>query len=352
MSPVKPISSSGGEVEEKLRVALIGTGNITLKAYLPVFHELREEIELVGAYDVNEDALRGFEKAVERLGFNPRIYPSLEELLGDEELDLVLICIPTHLHYQVAEEAIKARKHVMMEKPFARTYDQARQLLRLAEEKGVALLISQPRRFDPRFTALRREISSGALGELIYLRFYERANLPQVDAWRWHFELSGGVLLDVGVHYVYTLRWLLGEEYFSDVIPLVRWKCVSPIARKYNTPDWGEITFLGTPISSVEVSWVHPRGVADASVGIEAVGTKGKYFLWDLESASGWHLTHQGISKFHYSTLYSSSLLPFKEELKFMVNALKSGNLRATYELSEESAEAIRILEEAMKERE
>ena len=116
-----------------LRAAMIGLG---FMGYTHTEAIRRLGGEVIGCLDSSPEATKA---GVARLGI-PRAYASLEECVADPEVDIVHICTPNYLHYPMTKAALEAGKHVLCEKPLAISSDESAALVRLAREKGLAVL--------------------------------------------------------------------------------------------------------------------------------------------------------------------------------------------------------------------
>lgn len=102
-------------------------------------------------------------------------YYSVEELIADTAIELVIINTPNYLHYEHAKMALNAGKHILVEKPFTATTAQAKEIFALGKKVGKKVLVYQNRRFDSGFNAVKNIIASGKLGKLIEVHFrYDR----------------------------------------------------------------------------------------------------------------------------------------------------------------------------------
>jgi scyllo-inositol 2-dehydrogenase (NADP+) len=102
-------------------------------------------------------------------------YDSIEELIADESIELVIINTPNFTHYDYAKLALKAGKHILVEKPFTATGAQAKELFALAKSVGKKALVYQNRRYDSGFNSVKKIIESGKLGKLVEVHFrYDR----------------------------------------------------------------------------------------------------------------------------------------------------------------------------------
>ena len=130
-------------------------------------------------------------------------------ILGDDEIDAVLICSPTPTHADFTEQAARAGKHVFCEKPI--DLDPARILRTLATvgESGVKLQVGFNRRFDPTFARVRRAVEEGDVGEIQLVKITSRdPEAPPAE----YVRTSGGIFLDMTIHDFDMVRFLTGSE--------------------------------------------------------------------------------------------------------------------------------------------
>ena len=141
-----------------------------------------------------------------------------EEVVKREDVDTVLICTPTHLHAPIATEALQRGKHVLCEKPLARSPEEANELVARAQENGVRLKCGFSLRHHPGIQQARKWLDEGTIGEPISLRCrYGIGGRPGYEEeWRMNPEISGGgQLMDQGMHVLDLAHWFLGD--FTEV---------------------------------------------------------------------------------------------------------------------------------------
>jgi len=139
-------------------------------------------------------------------------YRSLEELLADERIELVIVNTPNATHFEYCKKAIEAGKHVIVEKPFTTTVAEAEELVRLAGEAGVQLSVFQNRRWDSDFKTVKRVIDEGWLGRLVEAEFHFDRYKEELSP-KQHKEVPGpgtGVLYDLGSHIIDQCLHLFG----------------------------------------------------------------------------------------------------------------------------------------------
>jgi UDP-N-acetyl-2-amino-2-deoxyglucuronate dehydrogenase len=138
----------------------------------------------------------------------------LDALLARGDVDVVCVCVPSGLHAEVGMRAVKAGKHLVVEKPVDVTLEAADRLIGAARTAGVALTVISQHRFDPGLIEARRLIDEGALGRLVLgeasTKWYRSQAYYDSAGWRGTWAMDGGSLLNQGIHYVDLLRWLMG----------------------------------------------------------------------------------------------------------------------------------------------
>lgn len=153
-----------------------------------------------------------------------RSFISLEELLGDETIELVIVNTPNYTHYDYAKQALMAGKHVVVEKPFALTTEEAEELILLAEKQNRKLSVFQNRRYDSDFKTVKEVVSERLLGDIVEAEIhYDR--FSEVLSPKLHKEIPGpgtGILYDLGSHLIDQSLQLFGmpEAVFADVFAM------------------------------------------------------------------------------------------------------------------------------------
>ncbi|HLE14421.1 MAG TPA: Gfo/Idh/MocA family oxidoreductase, partial [Anaerolineales bacterium] len=138
-------------------------------------------------------------------------YPDLAAMLPD--VDVVDICTPTHLHLEMVLQAAAAGKHVVCEKPLARTVNQCREMLAACRQAGVQLLVAHVVRYFPEYALARRLVAEGQIGRPGVLRLTRGSYRPKKPEGNWFLdeEKSGGILMDLMIHDYDYARWIAGE---------------------------------------------------------------------------------------------------------------------------------------------
>lgn len=192
-----------------LKVGLIGCGFMgTMHANC--WKALAERAEVVAVADVRP------EKAEELAAIfdgNVKIYGDGADLIANEKLDVIDVCLPTFLHEKYSVMAMKAGSNVFVEKPMCRTKEEAANMVKVQKETGKILQVGQVIRFWDEYEWLKNVKESGTYGKLLSATFKRQSPRP---AWGWENwlhkpEMSGGMALDLHVHDIDYIRYLLGE---------------------------------------------------------------------------------------------------------------------------------------------
>lgn len=141
-----------------------------------------------------------------------RKYDDLSALLADPEIDLIDLCLPSHLHRSLAIQAMEAGKHVLVEKPIALTLDDADAMIAAAERTGRLLMVAQVLRFWPEFAAIKDLMESGEYGALRGAHFKRVISRPTWSGDDWFSDPSktGGAVVDLHIHDTDFVQYLFG----------------------------------------------------------------------------------------------------------------------------------------------
>ncbi|OFX15775.1 MAG: hypothetical protein A2Z18_10525 [Armatimonadetes bacterium RBG_16_58_9] len=196
---------------KKVRVGVIGCGGIATKGHLPWYWE-NPQAELVAVCDeIPEVAQRtaGRWEAAHCL-------TDWRELLELKDLDAVSVCAPVWTHREMVVAAARAGKHVLCEKPMARSLEEAQAMVEAAEAAGVNLMVGFMKRFNPGFRRIKEIIDSGRIGKVYHADIHWNLYFPPGSHPSKIFSederVGGGVILDNCSHYIDLFRWLIDPE--------------------------------------------------------------------------------------------------------------------------------------------
>lgn len=142
------------------------------------------------------------------------------DILGDPEVELVVINTPDHLHYEMTVAALEAGKHVVVEKPFTQETSEANDLIDLAKKRGVVLSVFQNRRWDGDFLTVKKIIEEKQLGRLVsFESHFDRFRNYIQESWKESDELNTGTLYNLGSHMIDQALVLFGmpQAVFAEV---------------------------------------------------------------------------------------------------------------------------------------
>jgi len=209
-----------------------------------------------------------------------RILRSVEQALKDASVQLVVVGTPNETHFDLAKQALLAGKHVVIDKPFAATSAEAKELKELAEKQGVVLAPFHNRRWDGDFLTVRKLLDEGAVGRLVtYESHFDRFRpLPRENTWKEGASAANGLLFDLGPHLVDQALTLFG-------VPEGITASVRKDRDKTDIEDAFDIT-LEYPEYSGHGLRAHCRSsmlACDAAPRFLLHGTKGSFKKWGLD---------------------------------------------------------------------
>ncbi len=290
---------------------------------------------------------------LQRIGAN---YPSArktddyESILSDPEIDAVVLATPVHTHFKLASAALQAGKHTFVEKPLAKSSEEARQLVALADKQNLILMVGHVFLYNAAVRQVKAYIDSGELGEIYYI-YAQRLNLGIVRQ-------DVNALWNFAPHDISILNyWLDGEPVKVDAHGYA-----------YLQPGIEDVVFLnleyaGGQAAGVHVSWLDPNKVRRMTV----VGSKKMVVYDDVSPDAKIRLYDKGVDKRpnglgSYATFGEFQLLlragdllipkinftePLREECQAFVDAIRTG--KAPLADGRNGLSVVRVLEAAEK---
>jgi UDP-N-acetylglucosamine 3-dehydrogenase len=304
-----------------VRIGLVGAGfmgGVHLNAYANI-----PEVEVAGVADASrENAVAG----AESIGARP--YASYDELVSAEDVEVVDVCLPTASHKDMALKAAGEGRHVILEKPIARTIEDAGEILEAFSGGGPRLFVGHVVRFFPEYVGIKDKIEAGELGTIGVVRTSRRS--PFLRGWNdWYadWRVSGGVLVDLLIHDFDFLRWTLGniERVYARGVQ----------GREYNRLDYALVTlrFEGGAIAHIEGHWGYP---GPFNYSIEVAGSRAILTADSTEPAA---LDLVGSSD--EAPDLASGRSPYERELAHFVRCIATGEEPVVR--PEDAYEALRI---------
>ncbi len=194
---------------KKVRVGFVGSGGIAgthVKWLKPI-----EGVEIVALCDINPQAM---ERLIANHGLDGvKKFSDYRRMLRMKDLDAVSVCTPNWLHYKPTIAALRADKHVLVEKPMAMTARQAAAMCAEAKKARKVLTIGFQQRFRPSTQFIKRTIDEGKLGQIVYARAQalRRRGIPSWGVFGRKELQGGGPMIDIGVHIIEVTHFLMGK---------------------------------------------------------------------------------------------------------------------------------------------
>jgi len=193
--------------EAPLRVAVLGMG--WWSDVLSDAIKRSNTMEIVACFTRSEDKRRAF---AEKYGC--RAAASYEEILNDRSIAGIINTTPNNVHLETTRQAAEAGKHVFLDKPIANTVREGQEIAQVCKKAGVVLALGYQRRRETHFRWIKSEIDAGRFGKLVQAECnISRDRLGQFDLSSWRYTaagMPGGVMLQIGIHYVDVLEFLMG----------------------------------------------------------------------------------------------------------------------------------------------
>ncbi|WP_238655469.1 Gfo/Idh/MocA family protein [Paenibacillus piscarius] len=196
-------------MKNKLRYALIGAGGNAEKKHIHGYLALAGDVEILAICDIDEGKAR---RMAGKYGV-PKVYTDYKEMMNREQLDLVSIVTPNFLHAEITVYALSQGIHVHCEKPLCLSATEAHAILEARNRSGKRVMIGLNNRFTNEAVFLKQWISEGKLGQIYSAKagWIRRSGIPGRGTWFTNKEYSGGgVLIDLGAHYLDLALYLMG----------------------------------------------------------------------------------------------------------------------------------------------
>ena len=196
---------------ERIGVGIVGTGGIA-RAHMKGYAALAERCRIVAVADIDGERARA---AAAEAGDGVRAYDDHRRLLEDGEVQLVSVCTPPFVHASIAIDALRAGKHVLVEKPMAASLEECDAMIRAAEESGTTLAVVFQNRWRPEWRRAKAVIDSGLLGRILFGKvdcLWWRGDNYYDVWWRGTWEREcGGATINHAVHHIDGFLWFMGE---------------------------------------------------------------------------------------------------------------------------------------------
>jgi len=193
---------------KQLKAGIIGCGGIANQKHMPSIKHI-EEVELTAFCDIKKERA---EKAAKEFGaVGSKVYTDYKELIADKTLDVVYVLTPNREHSFMTIEALEAGKHVLCEKPMAKTSKEAKEMVEAAKKSGKHLTIGYQNRFRPNSQHLKKMVARGDLGDVYFAKAHaiRRRAVPTWGVFLDGEAQGGGPLIDIGTHALDLTLWTM-----------------------------------------------------------------------------------------------------------------------------------------------
>ena len=215
-----------------IRVAFIGCGAVVERSHLPAIHQI-PDLSTTVLIDQNTTQIKSLSERYEVTHTGDDVNKYIDDF------DLAVIATPSATHYDICKSLLQNNKHVLVEKPVSESYEQAMQLVQIAEQKNKLLAVSLVRRYLNHYRLFKSLIDSDIVGEIHEFIVEEGGNYnwPVQSVSIFHKEKAGGgVLIDTGAHLLDACMWWFGEftevDYYDDDMGGVEADCEIKVKMK------------------------------------------------------------------------------------------------------------------------
>lgn len=319
-----------------LKAAVIGVGSIGSN-HARVYRDM-EGVELVGVADAHAPTAT-------KIGsrFAVPYYTDINELLETQKPDLVSVCVPTSLHFEVGTQLMERGVHVLIEKPIATTIEQGEKLIAHAQKHNVIMAVGHIERFNPAVMELRRRLAEGAAGRIYKINTQRLSPYPSRIS-------DAGVVLDLASHDLDLMRYLMQGDEMQRIYGETLRTINSDREDLFN----GLIRFRSGAVGVLDVNWITPTKIRRLLV----TGARGMFtcdllsqelFFYENEiGPSRWDALSvlRGVSEGNVIGLRLQRHEPLAAELADFVAAVR--DQRSPTVTGQDGLEALRLAREFM----
>ncbi|NJD21421.1 MAG: Gfo/Idh/MocA family oxidoreductase [Melioribacter sp.] len=298
---------------EKTKVAVIGLGGIAQLVHLPILSKLMN-VQISAVVDRNKNQLN----SVGDIFKIENRYTDHKEMLDKEDIDAVIIATPTNTHLDIALDCLKANKHILIEKPIARSVSEAKQINTASKKYKKQVMVGMNLRYRPDAMLMKSLVNSGELGDIFYIRCGWLRKQSSEQKWFINKSQSGGgVIIDLGILILDLALWILNDK---------KMKSVSVQKFNHNTKDVedsaiGLVRFDDDRVISFEVSWgLHSEW---DKFHLAAFGTEGTAHLNPLRAykrMESSHIDYTVANQANQTNLFKKS---YENELKHFIGVVR-----------------------------
>lgn len=286
---------------EKLRIGVIGAGAISRRGHLPVWKKI-PNVEVKAIVDLDGNLAKSVKEEFQIKDS----FSNYEKILSDSNIDVVDICTPPSTHHGMILAALKAKKHILVEKPMTLSLNEAKEVYQAVKKSGITLCVIYNYRYFPVVAKVKKRLNKGYLGRIVTIHGSGLAQFPVSwtrATWPYHY---GGTLYDFGPHLIDLLLWL------NDSSPTKVFASGGDITdgnMGFINYALIQLEFEDKSLAACDISWITGTNV----LKIEIHGTGGHIML---DVKNNW------FSEFHGTFTPMDDLREFKERIKSTVKGV------------------------------
>ena len=318
---------------EKIKIGVIGLGGVAQLVHLPNLSKM-PNVEVSAVAETNKNRLQTIS---EKFSIKQK-FSNYKDLLEKSEVDAIIVATPTSTHKDIAIDCLQAGKDVLVEKPLARTYLEAKQVLDAAKKAKKKLMVGMNLRYRPDTMILRSLMNSNEIGEPFYIKCGWIRKQSSSEKWFTKKEQSGGgVIIDLGIHLLDMALWLLGYPEVASVATTNFYHYTKSV----EDTSISCIKCKNSAVVNLEVSWSLP--VEKDHFFFDVFGTKGSFSsnpfrLYKKVENDYINLTPTQVD--NPSVLFKKSYL---NELKSFIGAIQG--LNPVFSSGEEAVHRMKVIE-------
>ena len=250
---------------DNVKIGVIGLGGVAQLVHLPNLSKT-QNVELNSVAEINKNRLQTI---ADKFNVKNR-YSNYQDMLEKSDVDAVIIATPTSTHTEIAIDCLNAGKDVLVEKPLARTFNEAKKIVDAAKKNKKKLMVGMNLRYRPDTMLLRSFVNSHEIGEPFYLKCGWIRKQSSSEKWFTKKEESGGgVIIDLGIHLLDLALWMLNYPAISSVST----QNFHHYTKSVEDTSINCIKCKDSAIINLEVSWTLP--MEKDHFFIDIYGTKG-----------------------------------------------------------------------------
>jgi D-apiose dehydrogenase len=278
----------------QFKIAMIGCGGVS-QMHFDGYVTHPDRLEIVAACDLDPNRVQ---QAQQKYGF-AQAFTSLEEMIEGADWEVGVVCTPTPVRLQVVKTLAAAGKHILVEKPFADTYEEAAEMVQICDEAGVTLAVDQNFRYHFPYRHARQLVEEGAIGKVINL-IHQDLMFRQDQGWR--TQTKRHAMSVMGVHWFDGFRLIVQDEPESIF-------CITQSSPAIDcageTEAFTQLRFRNGVIVSYVESFSTPRRRAETVV----VGEQGSLVL-DYDGISLYTKENRNVAKQTWENPYRGAAKP------------------------------------------